>query len=238
MKDSKDYSPKLAKLAKALKKGGDKPQAPVYPDPIEAVVYALISESTTEAAAVRIYKRMKSHFVDLNDLRVSRVEEIIDVFRDNSEQAEQSARAVTQVLNTIFEKTDRISLDSLGQEGKRQAHKELTEIQGITPFAVGYCFLTALGGHAIPLTPLMLEYLKQNGVVHPDAAPEEIAGFLERQIAASDAYEFYILLRNEAEQGSGITSESDAAPKKKTAKTTKSVKKKTTAKKPAAKKKP
>jgi endonuclease III len=236
MKDSKEYSPRLTKLVRSLKKGSDKPEAPTYADPIEAVVYALISESMAEAAAGRTYKRIKSHFVDLNDLRVSRVEEIVDVFRDNSEQAEKAARAVTHVLNTIFEKTDRISLDNLGHEGKRQAHKELTEIEGMTPFAVSYCFLTALGGHAIPLTQPMLDYLKQNEIVHPDASPEDIAGFLERQIAASDAYEFYVLLRNEVEQGAS-TSESEAAPKKKAVKKTKKTAKKTTTKKTTAKKK-
>lgn len=237
MKDSKEYSPRLAKLVRSLKKGSDKPQAPAYADPIEAVVYALISESMTDAAAVRTYKRIKTHFVDLNDLRVSRVEEIVDVFRDNSEQAEKSARAVTQVLNTIFEKTDRISLDNLGHEGKRQAHKELTEIQGMTPFAVSYCFLTALGGHAIPLTQPMLDYLRHNEIVHPEASLEDIAGFLERQIPAADAYEFYTLLRSEVEQGAAAASQAEAAPKKKAAKTAKTAKKKTTTKKTTAKKK-
>lgn len=225
MKDSKEYSPKLMKLAKSLKRGGEKPSMPTFEDPIEAVIYGLLSETITEAAAAKIYKRLKSHFIDLNDLRVSRVEEIQDVMRDVSEPSEKSARAVTQVLNTIFDKTDRISLNLLGQEGKRQAHKDLTEIPGITRFAADYAFVTALGGHAIPMTDRMLEYVKQNGLVHPEATPEEISGFLERQIPAGEAYEFYVLLRNEVEQGAS-TAGSDASPKKKkaAAKSTKTAK--------------
>jgi endonuclease III len=234
MKDSKEYSPRLTKLVRSLKRGAEKCQMPVYADPIEAVVYALISEPMTEAAAARTFKRMKSHFIDLNDLRVSRVEEIVDIFRDASEAAEKSARAVTQVLNTIFDKTDRISLDTLSREGKRQAHKELSDIAGITPFAVDYCFLTALGGHAIPLTERMLDYLKTHQVVHPEATMEEIAGFLERQIPASDAYEFYIRLRNEVEQNHEDHAAAPAS-KKKTAGEAKTTAKKTV-KKAAAKK--
>lgn len=226
MKDSKDYSPKLAKLARSLKRGAaEKPQMPVFDDPIEAVLYALLSETITEAAAARTFKRLKSHFIDLNDLRVSRVEEIQDVMRDVSEPSEKSARAVTQVLNTIFDKTDHISLDPLSKEGKRQAHKELSEIAGMTPFAVNYTFLTALGGHAIPLTERMLEYLKRNELVHPEATLEDISGFLERQIPASDAYEFYWLLRNEVEHGSGEAAAEAAGKKKNTAKKTSKVKK-------------
>lgn len=211
MKDSKLYSPKITKFLRSLKRQTETCSMPHYADPVEAVVYGLICEQFSEAAAERIHKRMKSHFVDLNDLRVSRVEEILDIFRDSSPAAEKCARAVTQVLNAIFDKYDRISLDMLVQEGKRQAHKELSEIKGITPFAVSYCFLTALEGHAVPLNASMVEYLRKNEFVHPEASEAEIAGFLERQIPADDAFSFYMLLRNLIEQQ---TAEKPKAPEK------------------------
>jgi endonuclease III len=200
MKESKDYGQKIVKLFRTLKRGGGTYSMPHYADPVEAVIYGLLCEQMTEAAAARTYKRMKSHFVDLNDLRVCRIEEILEIFKDASPAGEKTARAITQALNTIFEKIDRVSLDMLVQEGKRQAHKELTEISGITPFAANYCFLTALSGHTIPLNAAMLEYLRKSGLVHPEATGDEIAGFLERQIAAKDAYLFYMLLRNQVER--------------------------------------
>ena len=151
----------------------------------------------------------ESHFVSLNDLRVSRKEEILDVFNETSEAAEKSAAAITQVLNALFEKQNKVTLEALRHEGKRQAKKELEEVPGITSFAVSYCFLTALDGHAIPLNAAMLDYLRDNELVHPDATDHEIAGFLERQISAADAYTFYTLVRDEAEQGEkGIEKES------------------------------
>lgn len=217
MKDSKDYSPKIAKLLRSIKRTGQTCPMPQYSDPVEAVVYGLLCEQMSEAAAGRTYKRIKSHFLDLNDLRVSRLEEILDVFKDTSPAAEKAARAINQALNAIFEKTDRITLDILGQEGKRQAHKELAELNGITPFAVNYCFLTALGGHAIPMTAAMLAYLRDHELVHPEATEAEIAGFLERQIPGKDAYAFYALLREQLEQGDSEKSakaKTEAAAKK------------------------
>ncbi|HOK96606.1 MAG TPA: hypothetical protein PK052_01585 [Anaerohalosphaeraceae bacterium] len=234
MKDSKLYSPKLTKLLRSLKRQAGSCSVPRYADPIEAVIYGLICEQFSETAAERIYKRMKSHFVDLNDLRVSRVEEILDVFRDASPAAEHCARAITQVLNAIFDKYDRIALDMLGPDGKRQAHKELSEIKGITPFAVSYCFLTALEGHAVPLNAAMVEYLRKNEYVHPEASESEIAGFLERQIPANDAYTFYMLLRCLIEQGAlekPKSSEKAAASAKTAKKKTAAVSKKTAKKK-------
>ena len=208
---------------------------PQYGDPIEAVVYALLSESMLEEAAGRLYRRTVKHFVDFNDLRVSRREEILDVFRDSSAEFEKSAASITRTLNAIFEKTNRISLEGLTQEGKRQAHKELSEMEGITPFAVSYCFLTAMGGHAIPLNAKMLDYLRANELVHPNATDAEIAGFLERQISAADAYDFYLFLRHEAEQNQPVSKIKKTATKKKTTEKKKTVAtKKTVAKKKVA----
>ncbi len=241
MKDSKDYSPKVMKLYRSLKRQSGKSDLPAYGDPIEAVVDALVYECMPQPAAMRAVKRMKSHFVDLNDLRVSRKEEILDVFGDHSPAAEAGAGAITQVLNALFEKQNKVTLEPLRHEGKRQAKKELEEIAGITPFAVNYCFLTALDGHAIPLTGPMLDYLRDHDLVHPEASDSDIAGFLERQIAAADAYTFYLLLREEAEHGKsaakkGAAAKKPAAASKKTTRPKKAAVKKTTKKKVSKKK--
>ena len=59
--------------------------------------------------------------------------------------------------------------------------------------------LTSLQGHAIPLTEQMIAYLKRTGVVDPEADLNDIEGFLTRQVAAKDAFEFYGTLRRESE---------------------------------------
>lgn len=201
MKNSKEYSPKIEKLLKSLKKGSASVAPPRYADPVEAIVYAFISAFTTEANAAKLIKRIDSHFVDINDLRVSRPEEILEVFGDQSEAAAASAQAMVAVLNAVFEKFDKVSLMPLAEEGKRQARKTLEDVPGMTPFATAYTFLTALGGHAIPLTDAMIAYLKHNELVHPEASGQEIESFLERQIGAADAYTFYAMLRIESEGG-------------------------------------
>lgn len=241
MKDSKDYSPKVTKLFRSLKRRYGKAETPTYADPVEAIVDALVSECMTQSAAGRTIKRMASHFVDLNDLRVSRKEEILDVLQDDSEAAVKSATAITQVLNILFEKQNKVTLEALRHEGKRQAKKELEEIPGMTPFAVSYCFVTALDGHAIPLTGAMLDYLRDNELVHPEAADQEIAGFLERQISASDGYTFYTVVREEAEAGTKNSKKkskaAEAVPGKKKTTTKKKVAAKKTTRKKTAKKK-
>ena len=226
MKDSRKYSPKVSRLFNSLKRNSTKLEMPEYFDPLEAVVYGLICEQVPEQNAGRIYRRLRRHFVDLNDLRVSRREEILDIFKESSDGLLESAKLITKVLNSVFEIYNQVSLKDLGHDGKRQAHKELSEIGGITPFAVSYCFLTALDGHAIPLNANTAAYLHENELVHPDATDAEIAGFLERLIGADDAYQFYMLMREAAEQGHPVGKTKKAAAKRKTTSKKKQVKKK------------
>lgn len=226
MKNSKEYSPRIEALLKQFKKEADAVEPVVHANPVNAIVYAFVSAFTTETNAMRIFKRIESHFVDVNDLRVSRPEEILEVFGVMSEAAAASAQALTRVLNAIFEKYNKVALDGLTDEGKRQGHKDLQEISGMTPFAVSYTFLTAMDGHAVPLTDAMVDYLVQNELVHPESTRHEIESFLERQIHANDAYFFYACLRGETEGGVKKKTSSRTAPAKKKA-AAKKVKKKT-----------
>lgn len=221
MKDSKEYSGKIRKLFRSLKREHGKVTSPEYKDPLEALVYAIISEHADLSSSKSIVKRMKGYFVDLNDLRVSRTEEILEILESSVEHPKKTATTLRQVLNSVFNKYDTVSLKVLTETGKRQAKKVLDKFEGASRFSIDYCFMSALGGHSIPLTEKMLNYLKTNELVHPESTFEEITGFLDRQITVSNAYTFYSLLRLESEAGTREQSTEGAGKKKKTTKRTK-----------------
>ncbi|MFA7485283.1 MAG: hypothetical protein WCZ89_04600, partial [Phycisphaerae bacterium] len=76
-----------------------------------------------------------------------------------------------------------------------------------------YCMLTALDGHAVPLTENMTAFFKENELVDAESDAADIEGFLTRQISAKNAYEFYSLLRRQSE-----SPKARKAARKKTAK--------------------
>jgi hypothetical protein len=199
MKDSKKYADKLLKTFRSLKREYGKVDKPKYEFSTDALIYAIVSENMTDSAAGAAIKKLARHFVDWNDLRVSRAEEIVDVLGKDSAENQHVADVLTQSLNTIFNKYDVVNLDGLKEAGKRQAKALLEKLLPSSRFVINYTVLTALDGHAIPLTPRMLDYLKSNELVQSDAAIEEIEGFLERQISALQAYEFYAVFRRESE---------------------------------------
>ena len=228
MKDSKKYLKKTQKLYSSLQHKHDKGKMPTYDDPVEAIVYGIISETVSVPAAKAAIKKFADYFVDWNDLRVSRAEEIVELLGEDTDATREVALVLTTVLKSIFNKTNTVSLEFLKKTGKRPAKEFLEKIESLSHFAVSYCMLTAMQAHAIPVTVRMVEYLKVNQLVHPDADAQEIEGFLTRQISAANAYEFYTLLHLESDMVTVV--------KKKKVKTATKVIKKTVKKKAVEKK--
>jgi len=201
MKNSKEYSKKLQQLYRSLKPKFPKVEKVVHNEPVDALVYAIISENTSETAAQSARKKIAEHFVDLNDLRTSPPKEITEALGESTPATRAASASIIKALRFVFDEYHKLSMETLKKIGKRPAREVLEKIDGVSRFVVDYCMLTALQGHAIPLTPTMIEYLKNNKLVHPDASHEEIEGFLAKQTPAENAYTFYALLRQQSESG-------------------------------------
>ena len=210
-----------------------KVQKVIYDEPADAIVYAITSAELSEKATAAAIKKFADYFVDLNDLRVSRTEEIVEMLGADTSVTRTIASTITTVLRAVFNEYHKVSLEVLKKTGKRPARQILEKMEGNSRFVVDYCMLTSLQGHAIPLTKGMIEYLKSKELVYPDADGQQIGGFLAKQISANKGYEFYALLRRESEaRRSKKKKKSTTTSKKKTE--TKS-KKKTTKKRKSKK---
>jgi len=214
MKNSKEYSGKLHKLFRSLKRKYPKLQKVIYDEPTDALVYAIVSENMSETMTKSVIKRFADNFVDWNDLRVSSTKEIIEVLEADTPVTGDLASALVRALGALFNKYNTVSLKALKKIGKRPAKQTLEKIDGTSSFVVNYCMLTSLQGHAIPLTKKMTEFLRSNQLVHPDADEQQIEGFLARQISAENAYEFYALLRRASESRRTAKTKTKKEPKK------------------------
>lgn len=224
MKNSKEYSSKFETFYKSLKKELKSAEIFEFETPIDALIAGVICEYEPHETAKTIMKQMLDHFVDWNDLRVSREEEVVEFLGKNSDEAKKIADNLTAALQKVFEKFDSITLEPVIVNGKRQAKQDLEEFGVLSPFVINFVMLTIMDAHCLPMTSKMIEYVKENGLVHPDADDTDINSFIERKVPASDIGNFYQVLRKH--------SESDQKPVKATKKTTK----KKAAKKKAAKK--
>jgi endonuclease III len=225
MKNSKDYSKKIQKIYRKLSRKYPKAQKVSHEEVEYAIVYSVISENMNVKATEAAFQNISDYFVDLNDLRVSRADEIVEMLGEDTTETRYIASTITRVLSGIFNEFHKVSLESLKKMGKRPAKQVLEKIDGISRFVVDYCMLTSLKGHAIPLTKTMVEFLKNNELVDPEADEGEIEGFLAKQISARNGYDFYALLRRESEAQKGVKKTKPKSTIKKKTKTKKKKKK-------------
>jgi endonuclease III len=231
MKNSKDYSRKIRKLYRTLGRKHPKVQEVSHEQVVDAIVHAIVSAELSEKATNSVIRRFADYFVDWNDLRVSRPEEIVEVLGRDTPAMRDIASTIIRVLNGIFSEYHKVGLEALKKVGKRPARQALEKIDGASRFVVDYSMVTALRGHAIPLTEKMIEYLRSNELVAPEADEQQIGGFLAKQISARNGYGFYVLLRRESEARKSRKKKKTKTIRKKKSKTTTKTKKKKKVKK-------
>jgi endonuclease III len=200
MTESRNFAGKVQQVFRTLRRKYPKPECPDYEEPADAVVFAVISEHTTEQQSEHAMRKVKEHFIDLNDLRVSRPEEIVEALGADSGVSVQSAASLTIILKAIFEKYNMVTLTDIKKLGKKQIRDIISQLPEMSAFVIDYCMLTAYKAHAIPLTAKMFEYLKAERIVGPGMEPQQVSQMLARQIPASQGYTFYAVLRKEAER--------------------------------------
>ena len=237
MKNSKKYSKKINSLYRSLKRKNQKITQAQHEQVIDALICAIICEKMSEKETEAALKRFNEYFVDMNDLRVSRAEEIIEMLGGNTPITTNVASTITRILRSVFNQYHKVSLEGLKKIGKRPARQAIEKLDGISRFIVDYCMLASLQSHAIPLTETMIEYLRENDLVEPEADEQQIAGFLTKQIPAKNGYEFYALLRHESEIRKSKKKKKIKTTKKEKVSETETRTQKTTTKKKKSKKK-
>jgi endonuclease III len=200
MRKSREYAQRLKKLFRGLKRAHPKIEPVNHDDPVDALIYGVVSERMSMSASEAAMRAIRRTFINWNDLRVSRPEEIVEVLGEDTPAGRDTAFMLTNALRAVFDVHHTVSLQALKKLGKRPAKQAIEKLGGVSRFTVNYCMLTSLQAHAVPLTEPMLGYLKQHKIVDGQADEEEVEGFLTRQVPAKNAYEFYALLRQECER--------------------------------------
>ncbi len=236
MKNSSEYATQLKKLCKRVQKELGSPEEPELTDPTTEIVLSCLSAFTTESKAQSGLNKLNAHFVDFNELRVSRDIEVAKVLGSSFPQAKDAAKLIIQILQAIFDKEDALDLSHLPSTGKREVKAFLESMSALPAYTVARVMLKSIGGHAFPVHEKMLTVLQKEEIVSPDASMSDVQGFLERQIPSKTLQKTYIQLRQFTDQYKMSAAKKETAAKKKTTTKKKTATKKATKKKTAAKK--
>jgi endonuclease III len=198
MKNGSEYARRIKRLFRQLQResGGWEPGEPT--DPLEQLVVAVLSARTTPEQGRKALRRLSDHMVDFNELRVSAPAEVSVLIKDLIPDNSERAKALLAVLNAVYQAEYAVDLRGLRDLGLREARKYLESLDGSDPHAAASVLLWSLGGHAIPVSPRLLEALRAGDLVDTDSTLPEVQSFLERHISATDARLFCHLMESYA----------------------------------------
>jgi len=218
MKNGTEYARRVKRVYKKLLEESTRPVPEEATSPTEQLVRALLAWEGTPTQGERAYRAVFEHMVDLNEVRVATVAELSAILGAHLPNSVPVARNVCRALNSIYRREHRVSLDPLRDKGRREARQYLESLPGVNPYASASVLLWSLGAHAIPVSQRLLEALRSADLVDPGAQPEDVQGFLERNIAADEARRFCVTMERFADEHTGRpASRTDARKKAATA---------------------
>jgi hypothetical protein len=187
-------------------------EAPLWCEADPVVTEFVKSFLLWEAASPRACGAMEaiaSSIVDLNELRVSLVEEIVAVIGKNYPRAHERANRLKAALNDVYRREHCVRLAHLLDKNKRDARAYLESLAETPHFVASRTFLVALGGHAMPVDERLLTKLIEADVVDNESAtPESTASVLEKAIRSGDSAEAHGLFQVWADEGGGTKTRS------------------------------
>ncbi len=196
-----DKVKRLERIRLALRRRyGDEPRAPVT-HPVEHAVRTILGEEATSDAVEKAVEGLRRHFIDWNDLRVSRPREIREVLGATFPRGGYKARVIPRLLDQVFKQHNSMVWDFLESMGKVETRTYFEKLEEVRPFVAATIARDCIGAHAFPVDNDVARVLGRLAIVDPAAQSEaDMQALLERAVKSDHAFELHRLIKRLAEQ--------------------------------------
>jgi len=195
-----DKAKRLERIRRALRrKYGEMAPQPVT-HPVEHAIRTVLSEESTRPQVDVAMERIGDHFIDYNDLRVSRPREIREVLGDDFPRASSKARVIPRLLDQVFKRHNSMVWDFLEGLGKIECREFFEALEEVRPYVAATMARDCADAHAFPVDRDIGRVLGRLGLVDPESDSEsDMQAFMERAVKSNQAWELHALLRRLAE---------------------------------------
>ena len=212
---------------------------PGVTDATQVLIQSFLVWEWNGSRASSTWARMVVDVTDLNELRVTVVDDYLEYFGGGCPRAEERADRLRSTLRGVFHREHSTDLSGPAGGPKKEFREYLDSLEGMTPFVAARTALIAAGSHAVPVDERTLRLLVKSGVVNSDATIDSASQTMSRLVTAAQGLDTHLALQmlSEKERATPVmdlpgTVVEESSPKKTK---TSSGKKKVTPK-PAAKK--
>ena len=162
---------------------------------LETILYAICLENSSDSRAEAVYARLESTFHDWNEMRVSSISELTDVFHD-VDRPERRALQVRCALHYLYEKHFKFEFESLRRKTLDLAEKQLRKIKELSGFVRLFTLQSALGSHLVAVDDFMCGAAIWLGLADLGSTPLSASESLKSAVRKADGPLFCHLLRS------------------------------------------
>jgi hypothetical protein len=211
-----------ASAAKELLERKDAGSSPRVPRALEHLALAILAGNGADAAdALSALDRMRNDFVDWNEVRVARVQEIARSL-DPVPGAEKSAKEIRDEYNAFFEKKGALVFDFLAAGKPSEVRRQLAQLMPrLGKGATSILLYEFCPGASLPLSDEGLKQARKDGVAGKTGDRNQLARILSESLELSEAallLQYWELEATGSPYGEPLKKD---APAKKTKKATK-----------------
>lgn len=161
---------------------------PHPPRAMEHLAVAILAANEADVdGALSALERVRNHFVDWNEVRVARAQELARCLGDIP-GAEKSAREIGNEYNAFFEKKGALNFDFLAAGKPSEVRRQLAQLlPRLGKGAIGYLLYEFCPGASLPLSDEGLRQARRDGVVGKTGDRNQLSRVLQDGLELSDA---------------------------------------------------
>lgn len=160
-------------------------------DPLDELVFIILSQMTTHHSFGRVYDRLKLLFPDWSDVRGLPVEQLAEVIKDAG-LSNQKAPRIKAILERVFADFGKVSLAHLGRLSDAEAEQYLTSLPGVGTKTAKCVLMYSLDRAVLPVDTHVWRLSKRLGLVQGELSYSTVHEALENVVLPEDRYSFHV----------------------------------------------
>ena len=162
-----------------------------YPREIlDLVIFHKINFYMPEGEALHAYRRLKTAFVDWNEVRISSVKEIQEVFQGVPDSLEL-AIFVKDFLEQLHRENQSVDLEFLAEQNLGDIRRYLRTVKGVDPATIDLVLRLRKEHPVLPVSAPMEQTLLRLGVVRPGDNRDQKEKYLHNLVGEDQALSFH-----------------------------------------------
>lgn len=142
--------PDVPEILRRLKRAYGALEVPRAEDPLDELIWTVLSQHTSDSNAERAFHALKAAFPTWEEVLAARGSALADAIRSGGLANVKAAR-IRAVLAEIFERRGEFDLEFLREESDEEVMAFLTTLPGVGPKTAAIVLSFALGRQAIPV---------------------------------------------------------------------------------------